>query len=48
MGDRKQVELDESVHKRLSHFGKLNETYSDAVSRLMDEAGAPSLEDYEA
>jgi len=40
-GDKKRVDIEEDVHERLSLFGRLGETYSQAIDRALDEAGAP-------
>ena len=47
MGDKKPVELTDRVHRRLSHYGHLGETYSDAVDRALEEAGAPEVSNEE-
>lgn len=41
----KHVKLDEEVHSRLSQYGKLSETYSQAVGRALDEAGVPGVDE---
>lgn len=41
----KSVDVDKRVHKRLSRYGRLGETYSRAINRALDEAGAPELDE---
>ena len=45
--EKKRVDLDADVHKRLQRFGRLGETYSRAIDRALDDAGAPELEELE-
>lgn len=36
----KHVKVEDAVHERLTVFGRLGETYSEAIDRALDEAGA--------
>ena len=45
--DKKSMQIDKSVHKRLSRYGHLHETFSMAIDRAMDEADFPPLEELE-
>jgi hypothetical protein len=40
----KGLEIDEDVHARLRVYGMLGETFSDAIDRALDEAGAPEAD----
>lgn len=45
--EKKRIDVEPEVHERLSVFGRLGETYSDAIRRALDEAGAPSVDEVE-
>jgi len=46
--DKKNMLIDKSVHKRLRVYGRLGETFSQAINRALDEAGAPSAEELDS
>lgn len=43
--DSRYINIKESVHTRLAHYGNLNETFSQALARALDEAGAPEVDE---
>jgi hypothetical protein len=44
---KRSMQIDDDVHKRLAHYGRLTETFSQAMDRALDEAGAPKVDELE-
>lgn len=43
----KHVRVSTGTHLRLAHFGRLGETYDDAMERALDALGVPKADEIE-